>query len=390
MCQPGLEPVLADEVRALPEVGAVNEVHGGVEFSGPIELMYHANLQLSTAHRVLLRVANFLAQSGPALFGHIRRIVWEHYLGFEPHYSLHVTSRASRLNHFEKMRSTISKGISAELEKLGLAPTLQPEAPLQFFVRLEDDRATVSVNTSGEHLHRRGYRTQVGTAPLRETLAAALLLSGPLFKSDVVIDPMCGSGTLLLEAVRLKRGLPAGANRSFAFQHLPFFNPSHWERLKREALDNTQGDDTVYLGSDSDANVLAAALENGAALGLPDAVTFRQVDAFSQEVLSALPPGACSDGRCLLVSNLPYGRRLASGRPGPLAAELLQHFQRLGFKGTAVLLCSLDEPLVERPGLTITGSWPVRNGGLAVRLVRAELNGAGSQPDNEPGGSPAA
>jgi putative N6-adenine-specific DNA methylase len=383
-CQPGFEDLLLAEVRDLPGVASAEQVTGGVEFSGPIELMYHANLQLNTAHRVLLRIASFLAQSGPALFGHIRRVAWEHYLGFEPHYALHVTSRASKLNHYGKMRSTISSGISAVLEPLGLRPALADVAAVQFYVRLEDDRATVSVNTSGEHLHRRGWRTHVGRAPLRETLAAAMLLRAGLHRRSLIIDPLCGSGTLLLEAARIRRGLPAGAGRSFAFEHLPFFNASQWERLRRDALGKAAAaapDDAIYLGSDSDAAAVAAAEANRAALGLAGNLSFRQLDAFSPDLL---PAGQAAGANGLLVTNLPYGQRLqgsaaAPGRGRALLGDLLQHVSSLGFSGDALVLCSADQDPGSRPGVKITGSTATSNGGLPVILVSAKLAPAADQ-----------
>jgi putative N6-adenine-specific DNA methylase len=362
----------------------MEQVHGGVEFTGAIELMYHANLRLSTAHRVLLRIASFLAQSGPALFGHMRRVAWEHYLGFQPAYSLHVTSRASKLNHYDKMRSTISSAISAEMAALGLSPALAAEAPVQFHVRLEDDRATLSVHTSGEHLHRRGYRTHVGQAPLRETLAAALLLKAGVQQErpiDVLVDPMCGSGTLLLEAARIRRGQPAGAQRSFAFEQLPFYNESQWQRLRAEAVAaaDASGDAATYLGSDRDEAVIAAALANAAKLGLSDSITFAQRDAFD-----AVPAAAAGATHGLLVANLPYGHRLQDGGHGDfLLADLLEHFAAAGFRGSALIICSRDQLPDARPGVAYTGTMPTYNGALPVQLASAELNSP--VPPPEPG-----
>jgi putative N6-adenine-specific DNA methylase len=372
VCQPGFEDVLLAEVRALPGVLEAEQVTGGVEFSGPVELMYHANLQLNTAHRVLLRIATFLAQSGPALYGHVRRVSWEHYLGFQPHYSLHVTSRASKLNHYDKMRSTIRSGISAVLEPLGLKPELVEAAAVQFHVRLEDDRATLSVNTSGEHLHRRGWRRHVGPAPLRETLAAAMLLRAGLRERDVIIDPMCGSGTLLLEAARIRRNVPPGGQRSFAFEQLPFFNASHWERLRQEALTSaTSTDGALYLGSDHDPAALEAAGANALALGLADAVKFRLASAFDSDLL---PAAALEGANGLLVTNLPYGQRLQDNFRGPaLLGDLLQHISSLGFRGSALVLCARDQAVRDLPGVAFTGSLPTSNGGHPVLLVSAAL-----------------
>lgn len=225
VCAPGLEAVLLGEVRGLPGVTDLVRVRGGVSFRGPFESLYHANLELATAHRVLWRIGAFLAQSYPMLFNKARRLPWERFVGFQQEVAYHVAARASRLRHGPKIAATLHSALSDALAPLGLGAAHVEAAPLTVHARLFRDRCTLSLDTSGEHLHRRGYRTHVGEAPLRETLAAGILLAlgAPAF--DLIVDPMCGSGTLLIEAERLARRRPPGEFRRFAFEHFPSFRP---------------------------------------------------------------------------------------------------------------------------------------------------------------------
>ena len=136
VCAPGFEPYLEEEVGALPDIKEVETVRGGVEFSGPLGAVYHANLRLRTAHRVLLRIDDFLAQSYPVLFNRTSRISWELYLGFEEALSLNVSAKRSRLRHHKNIATTLHDAISTSLEPLGLQPKLEDEAKLELYARL--------------------------------------------------------------------------------------------------------------------------------------------------------------------------------------------------------------------------------------------------------------
>ena len=195
---PGFENVLLTEVQTLPGVSDAKIVRGGVEFRGPFTTVYHANLQLATAHRVLWRVAEFLAQSYPMLYNKAVKVPWERFLGFEKQVRFSVSSRSSRLHYPPKIAEMVFSAVQTAVLPLGLHPDLSDEATLSVHVRLFQDRCTLSLDTSGEHLHRRGYRTHIGDAPIRETLAA-ILETVNFRQFELIVDPMCGSGTFLLE-----------------------------------------------------------------------------------------------------------------------------------------------------------------------------------------------
>lgn len=357
---PGFEAVLLEEVRALPNVTEANIVRGGVEFKGPLETIYHANLHLATAHRVLWRLAKFLAQSYPMLFNKASKLPWEHFLGFAGTVRYSVSARSSRLHHQPKVAETLHSAVRSALEPLGLHPQVSDEAALNVHVRLFRDRCTLSLDTSGEHLHRRGYRTHIGGAPLRETLAAALLKTVGYEAFDLIVDPMCGSGTFLLEAARLERGVSPGGARSFAFKQFPVFQETLWSRLKREAEAKVHPSSKALLGFDKDARVLGAARDNAERAGVPDAVTFAAADALT------LPYEALKkDARnALLICNPPYGRRLDGADARTLYAGLSAALT--GSPGWTFALLTPDPAWVALP---VWERLEFQNGGARVFLV---------------------
>ena len=228
--QPGLEDLCAAELAAL-DLGPRTPHPGGVAFSGEIADVARANLHLGVATRVLARVGEFRAPGFPELHARAARLAWERFIpgGSAPRVLVHVNAHKSRLYHTAAIAERVAKGLG---ERLGVAPELRTAAdddddrepgperpPTRIFVRLERDRCTVSVDSSGEPLHRRGYRLAVAKAPLRPTLAAALLRAVDWNPGEPLLDPMCGSGTLVLEAARRACGRPPGADRGFAFTH---------------------------------------------------------------------------------------------------------------------------------------------------------------------------
>jgi putative N6-adenine-specific DNA methylase len=223
VCAPGFEEVTKQNIEGLENITVLSAETGGITFQGNLNTMYHTNLQLRTAHRVLLRVDDFLAQSYPMLFNKVKKIPWELYLGFNKTCSIHVSAKESRLHQHKTIAKTIHDGISEYMQTLGLSPHLNVDAPTEIHVRLFQDRCTLSINTSGEHLHKRGYRQLVSEAPIRETLAASILQTVDVQSFEMILDPMCGSGTFLIEAVLMLKNIAPGLQRNFAFEHYAGF-----------------------------------------------------------------------------------------------------------------------------------------------------------------------
>ena len=360
-----------NEVRTLPDVSEIEVLRGGVAFTGPFDTLYHANLRLRTAHRVLLRVDEFLAQSYPMLFNKASKLPWERYVGFNEHYSVTVSAKRSRLRHHQNIADTLHAGLLEAVEPLGLHPKLTPDAPINVHVRLFEDRCTLSLDTSGAHLHKRGYRQAGAKAPIRETLAAGLLMTLPEHY-DLILDPMCGAGTLLIEGALLDKNIAPGGARAFAFEHFPSFQRSKWERFRREARASQKPASLRLVGSDLFEGALRAAGANAERAGVAKDITFLQGDARS------LPYANFAEGgRKLLLSNLPYGRRVGTQAE---AKRLYRDFVTQLIKdcgGWDFAFVTPHPGWLEEAGLSRTGTLAFSNGGLNVSLVMGTvLDGA--------------
>ena len=358
-CAPGFEATLTAELEALEGVTGLEPERGGVSFSAPLQTLYHANLNLRSAHRVLLRLDEFLAQSYPMLFDYARKVPWELYLGFAERYSLRVSAKESRLRHHKKLAETVQAALLHRLEPLGLSPSQNDNAELSFQLRLYQDRATLSLDTSGEHLHKRGYRELTGVAPLRETLAAGLVMQRDMNAFDTILDPLCGTGTLLIEAAQIMSARAPGLTRSFGFEHTAFYQNSLWQRLKREAQARIKMPDVRFLGIDKDPAALELARVNAARAGVAELIEFRQGDAL------ALDYHELTSDKSLILSNLPYGERLLNKREvsellNSLASALKQANGRFTF------VTQNDAWLSD---FDLSESFSFSNGGLSVKAV---------------------
>ena len=352
------------EVQTLPDVSEVETLRGGVAFTGPFDTLYHANLHLRTAHRVLLRVDEFLAQSYPMLFNKASKLPWERYLGFNENYSVTVSAKRSRLRHQQKIADTLHAGLLEAVKRLGLHPKLTPDAPINVHVRLFEDRCTLSLDTSGAHLHKRGYRQAVAKAPIRETLAAGLLMTLGGENYDFILDPMCGAGTFLIEGALLTKNIVPGGERAFAFEHFPSFQKGKWERFKREARASQKSASLRLIGNDLFEGALRAAKANAERAGVADSITFLQGDARN------LPYAQFAQaGRKLLLSNLPYGRRVgAQGEVKQLYRDFAAQLRKNCVGWDFAFVTSHPEWL-EEAGLNCKGTLSFSNGGLNVLWV---------------------
>ena len=240
-----------------------------------------------------------------------------------------------------------------------------------FYLRLFQDRCTISFNSSGEHLHKRGYRSFVSKAPLRETLAAALLLSARAKPFETVIDPMCGSGTLLIEEALLAKKQAPGLVRPFAFEHLPAFHASKWERFKTEASTQALELNKRLIGIDIESKNIESARTNATRAGIKT-IQFLQADALST-VIEALNPEST-----LLVSNLPYGERLNTDTRA-LLAEFAIHLNQ-NYQGCSFAFIAKDKAWLESTHFELAACQHFQNGGLDVFLLMGKIKGRGLQP----------
>jgi putative N6-adenine-specific DNA methylase len=364
---PGLEEILKAEVALLPDVTMVQSEKGGVHFCGPFQTVYHAHLRLRTANRVLLRVDSFTARSYPELYSKAKRIMWELYCGFDPAVSFEASSRSSRLHHTGNVADAVFTACAEHMAKLGQTMTPKPDAAVRFLVRYADDRCTVSVNASGELLHKRGYRQEIGHAPLRETTAAALLEAAQWRNFGTIADPLCGSGTFLVESALMAVGRPPGLHRSYAFMHWPSFKPTLWERLRLAAEQSTVRPLRI-IGSDISETAVDQAFRNAQRAGVAAAIELTRRDCFAFN----LKGEAGTSG--LIISNLPYGKRAFAHDDAihDFYARWGGHLKRF-CHGWGYGFLSVDESFCTIAGLRPGPTLRFENGGIKVQFVTGRV-----------------
>lgn len=353
---PGLEPLLREEAAALGFAEAA-VVAGGVTARGDWRDAWRANLALRGASRVLARVGVFRAAHLSELDKKARRLPWRAFLRPDVAVRVEAVAKRSRIYHSGAAAERIARAVA---ETAGAS--VGAAAPATVLARIEKDVCTVSVDLSGALLHQRGRKPAVGKAPLRETMAALFLRACGWTGDAPLIDPMCGSGTFLIEAAEIAAGLAPGRDRAFAFEHLASFDPAAWRALRDGAPAPRDG--PPIFGFDRDAGAVATASANIAAAGLGDRI------ALAQQPISALePPPDGPSG--LVIVNPPYGGRI--GARGALK-PLYQSFGRVireRLPGWRVGLVTSEPGLARAAGLDfVEESPPIPHGGLTVRLYR--------------------
>lgn len=356
---PGLDSVLLAEIKAAGFADA-RLMAGGVGFPGSWSDVWRANLELRGATRILARIASFRAMHLAQLDKRARKLGWAGLLRPDVPFRVEASCHKSRIYHAGAAAERVRKAI---VETLG-APTAE-DAELRILVRIEDDLVTISVDTSGASLHKRGFKQAVARAPLRETMAALFLRQAGYDGSGLVLDPMCGSGTIVIEAAEIARGLQPGRARHFAFEHLPSFDADSYTRLRRLAPAASPAAVPRFFGVDRDPGAIRMAVENAARAGVADLCQFTCADIADLEA-PATGPG-------LVIVNPPYGARI--GNTAPLASLYRTLGARLKaqFAGWSVAIVATDQNLVRATGLGLEPAGPpVLHGGLRVHLWTAK------------------
>ncbi|MCL3882611.1 class I SAM-dependent RNA methyltransferase [Marivita sp. GX14005] len=353
---PGLEHLLREEIH---ELGFTNprSVPGGVTFDGDWPDAWRANLMLRGAGRILARIARFRAMHLAQLDKRARKLDWAALLRPGIPYRIEATCRKSRIYHQGAASQRIAGAIT---DALGQGPN--DTAALVVRLRIEDDLCEISLDTSGEPLHKRGHKQAIGKAPMRETLAALFLRACGYDGSEPVLDPMCGSGTFVIEAAETALGLAPGRSRSFAFEHLASFDPHTWREMK-QALPTPAKPAAQFHGSDRDAGAIASAAANAERAGTA------QVTGFTQRPIADLPRPGGPPG--LVIVNPPYGARIGNRKLlfalyGSFGAVMKERFQ-----GWRVGIVTSDKGLARATGLSFANvSAPIPHGGLKVQLFQ--------------------
>lgn len=377
---PGLEELTRQELSRLG-IAAVAEP-GGVQFEGEAETIYRANLHLRTASRILVRVASFQARSFIELERHARRIQWNAFLTGGSPFQLRVSSKKSKLYHERAIAERFGRWIQEDVGAFFVTGESNPDSDDDageeeaksgaqlIIIRFHRDQCLISADSSGELLHRRGYRQAVAKAPLRETLAAAMLLGSGWEGDEPLLDPLCGSGTIPIEAALIGRSIPPGlANadrlpRSYAFQNWPGFDPGLWVRLVETAAKGIPAEAPApIVGTDRDHGAIEAAAANAARAGVAGDIAF--------EVLPmSAPRGQGSSG--LVATNPPYGVRVGETRELRDLYAAFGNLLRDKLPGWRAAMLAADQGLVAQTGLHAREILRTRNGGIPVQLVMLE------------------
>ena len=360
VCAPGLEPVLLGEAQALGCTGTA--VAGGVELHGTIHEVVRLNLWLRTASRVLVRLGEVKATAFAELVRKAGELPWEQFIQPGGAAQLRVTCRKSRLYHSGAVAERLHAAMQARLGgKVALQKASgeeeEGEGPQLFVARFERDVCTVSADSSGALLHRRGWRGPQAKAPLRETLAAALLLAAGWKGRTPLCDPLCGSGTIAIEAALLAMHRAPGIAREFAFQRWPGFDLRLLQEAQAQARAGERPLETRIEAFDQDAGAVAATRENAGRAGVRIEIAQRQ--------LAQLP---AAEGPGLLACNPPYGVRVQ--------ADLRHIFQELGEAsrrrpGWTVAAVVADESAAAAAGLHWTWLLRTQAGGIPVHFLRS-------------------
>jgi putative N6-adenine-specific DNA methylase len=335
--------------------------NGGVSFAADLATVYETNLMHRTANRILIRLGQFLAQSYPMLYDRTRRLPWEIFLGTCQDVEFKVAFSESRLRNKDHIQNVVSNAIQARRGSLGIDTGLPSSRRITIYVRLHRDRCTLSLDSSGTHLHKRGYRLEGVAAPIRETTAAGILQIAGARNYHVVVDPFCGSGTFCIEADMLFRNAAPGLSRSFAIEDTPLHSAGTFAQARRNAVSNeSRADGVRIVGTDIDAQAIRAASTGAARAACSRNVRFHQADALELD----LGDLKGSHERGLIVANLPYGKRLLSSTG---ANELLKRFNSklsAAAHGWDFVLVTTNPELFIGPRLLIRDRLDFTNGGL--------------------------
>jgi putative N6-adenine-specific DNA methylase len=357
---PGMQGAVARELSLLPGVAAEAPEPAGVAFSGDLAAGMAANLHLRTATRILLRVGEIKARALSELERKLGTLPFEQVVPPIPAAGIRVevTAHRCRLYHTGAIAERVRNALPKHAD-VSLVPTIEP----RIMVRGVRDVFTISLDSSGELLHRRGWRTEAGRAPLRETLAAGILNLCEYTPGTTLVDGMCGAGTFAIEAAAMAQKRAPGLGRSFAFESWPNFDAVAWKKLCDAARAQVGVKMGVTIGFDRNSAGIERAKRNAERAGLGDAVRFL-VASFED----ALPPEGVAPG--LVVCNPPYGRRLGSSQVARSVLTMIGERMRGPWRSYGLAIVTPERDAESLLRMRSTAQFELDNGGLAVRLLR--------------------
>lgn len=380
-CARGMEDLVAREVASFKGKAPVL-FQGLVSWEGDLTSGYRACLWSRFASRIFLELESFTLADASELYSRSREVAWQNHLGLETTFAVDCTLSGVPLITHSKFAALRLKDaiVDAFRDRFGARPSVDVASPsLRLHLHIQDDRATISLDLSGESLHRRGYRVSGGPAPLKETLAATLVaLSGWLEgrPGDTLLDPMCGTGTLLIEAALMfGDSAPGLSRRHFGFMGWRQHDSTLWQTLVEEAITREEAgllkEWPLLLGYDADPAMVAAAKKNIEKAGLSEQIRIEQ-----GEIARLAPPG----GNGMLLSNLPFGERLSEKEEVALLYRAAGRIAREKFPGWRLAFFLSSPELTDAFGISWEKKYRLFNGDLACRLLVGEVPAAEDEP----------
>jgi putative N6-adenine-specific DNA methylase len=380
-CPRGMEQALAEELAEIAQAtgsGTLkvhNQVPGGVHCSGDMVDAYRMNLHSRIASRVLMRMANRTYSNENDIYDLVLEQPWEDWFTNDHTIRVDITAIKSPLTSLEFTTLKIKDAVCDRFrDQFGRRPSVDTREPdMRILGFLDQRNFTIYLDTSGEALFKRGWREETGDAPLRENLAAGILRVAGWKPGTPLFDPMCGSGTILIEAAQMVQGIPPGARRRFAFEKFGNFDGKAWQALKTAITPHPLPSEPTIFGSDISGDMVAMTRHNLRAAGILFDVPLKQIEA-QQVQAPTEQPG-------LLVTNPPYGERIGVRGDSTIPQDEMAtgFYQQLSttlkqrFAGWTVYLFTADLGVPKMLRLKESRKTPFFNGALECRLFRFDM-----------------
>lgn len=366
----GVEPILTKELMELG-IDNLKTASGGVQFEGSMETLYRANLWLRTANRVLMQLAVFPCPTPQALYQNARQIRWSEWISAEQTLAVDCNCRNSAITHSHFAALKIKDAVVDQIrDNTGRRPNVNTRNPdIRVNAHIASDSCVLSLDASGDGLHMRGYRRQTTEAPIRETLAAAIVELSDWNSEGFFIDPMCGSGTILIEAalkaLNYAPGLLRVGDRSFGFQHWRGFNQDRWDGIVSEARNKVREKiPGRLLGYDLSRSAVDIAKKNTSAVGLANQIRLSRGD-----VLNLSPSGHTG----VIACNLPFGERTGDVKALVPLYKGIGDILKQRCTGYRAYLFTGNLKLAKSIGLRPSRRFALHNGPIECRLLEYEL-----------------
>ena len=361
-----LEPILVNELLNL---GAENvEKHNrAVSFTGDLATMYRANLCTRTALRILVPFTSFSVKNEKELYEEIRRLEWEKHLDVDGTLAIHTSLSTELFNHSQYISQKVKDAIVDRFrENFGRRPSVDTVNPhLSIAIHIVRNEVNVSFDSSSESLHRRGYRTEQTLAPINEVTAAGMIMLTEWDRKGAFVDPMCGSGTILIEAALFAKNIAPGLfKKQFGFMLWKNFDKNLWKAIVEEAKANIKETDTIFVGSDKTFKAIEIARANATRAGLDEDI--RLSNKRFEEVKA--PAGVTG----IVVMNPPYGERLPIEEIGPFYKQIGDKLKQ-DFDGYTAWIISSNVGALKKVGLAASQRLTLFNGPLECKYYKFEL-----------------